>query len=167
MIIISEERTIPFISCLKAKQKSKNQLRKFVIQFGSNYRLPVDWKTPHGYAIAFVVELCGSFYTTYIVVPYLCLAIGSLSIINAFVKDISNDLSMLNVTKGTDENHSKIKERFCDIIQRFSDAKELSENRKPIPFTTKTGEFFSSTEWLRSSIDYILSSSLSYSSGHF
>lgn len=89
--------------------------------------MPVDWRTPYGYVIAFMVEVFGSFYATYIVVPYLCLAISSLSIINAFIKDIANDLPMLNVTKASDKNHKKINERFCDIVQRFSNAKELSK----------------------------------------
>lgn len=117
--------------------------------------------------IAFFIELFGSFYTTYIVVPFLCLAIGSLSVINAFVKDTSNDLSMLNVTKTSDVSDRKFDQRFCNIIQRFSDAKELSTNQRPIGFTIKIYEFFLPLGWLSNSIKSILSLSLLYSSGLF
>lgn len=94
--------------------------------FASFYRLPVDSKTLFGYAFAFCVELSGSFFTSHIVIPYLCLAIATLWVIKSFVKDITNDLPMLNVTKASDANYKMVTENFCAIAQRLSDAKQLS-----------------------------------------
>ena len=88
----------------------------------------MDIKTPFGYAIAFCVELSGSFFTTNIVVPYLCLVTGALWLINSFVKDITNDLPTLNVSKASNTNYKMVTERFCTIAQSLSDAKQLSSN---------------------------------------
>lgn len=96
--------------------------------FNELYRIPVDSKTPFGYAIAFCVELLGSFFTSYIVIPYLCLAIGSLWVIRSFVKDIANDLPNLDVSKVTAASTKKVTECFCAIAQGLSEAKQLSYN---------------------------------------
>lgn len=89
-------------------------------------RLPVNSKTPTGYAIAFCVETSGAIYTVCIGVPYFCLTLGSLWIIKTFVKDIANDLPTLNVSEVTDATTREVTERFGAIAQGLSDAKQLS-----------------------------------------
>lgn len=87
----------------------------------------MDSKTPFGYAIAFLVEVLGSFFTSFIVIPNLNFAIASLWVIRSFVKDIARDLPTLNVSKVSRPNNKIVFERFCSIVQQLSDAKQLSK----------------------------------------
>lgn len=42
-------------------------------------------------------------------------------------KDITNDLPLLDCKKPSKSDDRKMKQRFCDTIQMYSDAKQLSK----------------------------------------
>lgn len=91
-------------------------------------RLPFSLKTPIGYGIALSIEIIAETATIYTVTSLLCLSIGSIWIIKSFVNNITNNLQQLKMDKKSTEfkNHSKLKRHFCEIVQDFSDAKQLS-----------------------------------------
>lgn len=102
--------------------------------------MPFSLKTPFGYACALFIEITGETGTIYVVTSMLCYAIGTIWIIKSFINDITNTLKMLKMDKKSTafENCLKLKRRFCDIIQNFSNAKQLSwhpQNICPIHHT--------------------------------
>lgn len=96
------------------------------------YRLPVNSKTPFGYAIAFCVELLGAIFTCCILISFVCFAIGSLWVIKSCVKDVTNDVPMLNVFEKSEANYKKQSERFGVIVQGLSVPKQLRIEQKSI-----------------------------------
>lgn len=52
--------------------------------------------------------------------------IGSCWLFISFVKDIKNDLDLLNVAGKSKRSRMKVTERFCDVVQVYSNVKELS-----------------------------------------
>lgn len=53
--------------------------------------------------------------------------IGSCWLFRAFIEDITSVLHVFDAEKIQNGNHTKNKERFCKIIQLYSDVKELSD----------------------------------------
>lgn len=93
------------------------------------HRLPVYSKTPFGYAIGFCVELSGAFFTTYVLISFMCFAIGSLWVIKSCVKDVTADVSMLNVFGRSDANYKKLTERFSAIAEGLTYPKQLRSKK--------------------------------------
>lgn len=56
----------------------------------------------------------------------ICLLIGSCWFLIAIVKDIKNDL------RKKDQGHQLTKQSYCNIIQMYSNARELSVNLNPL-----------------------------------
>lgn len=55
----------------------------------------------------------------------MCLAIGICWLVIFFIADIENDLSNLNDRENVRQNVQELKVRFCNIIQLFSEVKQL------------------------------------------
>lgn len=54
--------------------------------------------------------------------------IGACWLVISIIEDILNDLTELNqIVKKFNKSEWELKIRFCDVVQTFSDAKELSE----------------------------------------
>lgn len=88
--------------------------------------MPFDWRTPLGYSIALVSESLASYSMVFMGGPSACFFVGSCSLIMGFVKNITNDLSSLSVSAISKKNQKKkLKLRFYNILQDFSDAKQL------------------------------------------
>lgn len=105
---------------------------KKIVQFTKNFflhlRLPFNWRTPFGYLIAFLCEFASAYAT--------CLysgALGNLLVSSCYVeicivKDITIDLIAMNRCEKFEGNQMEIRMRFCDVVQLYSDAKQLSRN---------------------------------------
>lgn len=98
------------------------------------FRLPLNLIPPFGYLTVWCIEIvffvCGNFS----VVPMFSLSFGSCLFIHFFTKDITNDLSKLNVSKVSTStstsqqshpNSQAIKVHFRNAVQIFEDAKRL------------------------------------------
>lgn len=88
--------------------------------------VPFSTKSWPGYTIAYAVESVACFASLSSVVPLMSLFCGSCWILTSMGKDITNDLKELNVSKLERAKQSDIEHRFCSIIKRFSEAKQLS-----------------------------------------
>lgn len=89
-------------------------------------RLPFNWKTPHGYLIALFLESIASFTVGSIIVPPICIVIGSCFLVSSFVNDMAVKMPKLDVKKRPNGKSQEIKKHFCNIIGNISDAKQLS-----------------------------------------
>lgn len=105
----------------------------FFLQFLFEYqnRLPFDWHTPSGYLIAFLAQTIESFFTVYSACPILCIVVGSCWLFIAFVRELTSELPTLNAAiKSSDERrHLHVKKQLCEIIELYSDVKQLSGNK--------------------------------------
>lgn len=91
--------------------------------------LPFDWKTPCGYLMASIFILTAAAVTLLFVVPISCFVIGFAWIAIAFVKQgISNVHNLNEITRNSNANHFLLLHSFGNIVQDFSDIKELSAN---------------------------------------
>lgn len=66
--------------------------------------------------------------------PTILFYAGSCGLIITFVEDITNDLEFLNVIKASNQNWSKKRADFCNIIQLHMKVKRLSEQIKDFNF---------------------------------
>lgn len=89
-------------------------------------RLPFDWKTPHGYALAFLYESITDYIVSLTYIPLITVLIGSCWFFIAFVKDITNDLFILDKNEIAKRNDVELTQSFCKIVKFYSDANELS-----------------------------------------
>lgn len=78
---------------------------------------------PFGYLLAMISEGAGILYTLHTVTTIICYLAASCRSFVAFLKDIQNDVPLLNVCETPNDDHK----RLCNIIQLYSDVKELSE----------------------------------------
>lgn len=100
--------------------------------------MPFNWKTPFGYSIALIGESLAGLAMIFMGGPSGVYFVGSSTLIIEFVKDITNDMSNLNVPAFNERNRKKMKKRFYNILQDFSDAKQLSK----ILWIKKLSNFF-------------------------
>lgn len=84
---------------------------------------PFNRNTPFGYfieiAVEFAADMCGQIWT----LTTECYFIGLGQLTNAFAKDIVNDLNLLIVGGTSNQNQTKLIERFCRIVDFYSDAR--------------------------------------------
>lgn len=71
-----------------------------------------------------------------------CFFCGSCAFIIAFVNDITNDMSRLNVPALHKRHRKKMEKRFHNISQDFADAKELSGKKSKILLLIKSSNSF-------------------------
>lgn len=64
--------------------------------------------------------------TLLLVTAIVCYSAGSCQIIVAFLDDIKNDVTFLNVGGTSDHGQIMVKKHLCNIIQLYSDVKQLS-----------------------------------------
>lgn len=88
--------------------------------------LPFNWKTPIGFSVflafeAFILSTIGLSC-----VPLISFTAGSCWLVNAFIKDITNDLINFKAKKKRDAQ-LKAKAHLYKVIKDFADVKQLSE----------------------------------------
>ena len=91
-------------------------------------RLPFNWKTPSGFAIAFTFYTAVSYTLLFSFVPIAILFIGTFILFISFIKNILNDLQQFKELRKKSQKNKRMR-LFCNIIQDFSSIKQLS-----IPF---------------------------------
>lgn len=93
-----------------------------------HFRLPFKSHPPFGYLIIWLIDFVAVFFTFACLAPLMSYAAGSSWAIIAFVTDIMNDVTKINrICKVTRQNTWEIKVRFCNIIQLYSEVKQLSD----------------------------------------
>lgn len=106
-------------------------IRKFNVEFLFIFkRVPFNWKTPIGYVQLLILFDVLCFCCVFSVIPTVTLLIGFPLLFNAFVEDITHDLTFLNnkYSSSYRKNRREFRKRFCNIIRLHSDLKELSAN---------------------------------------
>lgn len=88
--------------------------------------LPFDWKTPFGYLGAWLSEVTGCFATYAVAIPLNGFIFASSWLFIAINDDLTEELATFNTDLGTlnENGYLDLMQRFCDIIQLYSDAKE-------------------------------------------
>lgn len=90
-------------------------------------RWPFDWETPVGYFVAWQAQFFGMLCCMAIAISGFNIIFGSSWLFIVIAEDITNDVAKFNantikITKNCDR--AELMERFCYIIQNYSDAKE-------------------------------------------
>lgn len=113
--------------------------------FVFNSRLPFNWKTPVGYFVALLMQCIEILYMTSAGVPVLCFLFHSCQLMEAFVQDISEGISHLNINKPTsaDRSQSQIAAIFIDFVENISTVKQLSSEAIKFVKCLKTLDKFS------------------------
>lgn len=75
--------------------------------------------------IAFIFETIAFYCSQFVFVPIYGFCIAFCWLIIAFVKDIRNDLDQLTLND-RHQNHEQITGIFCEIIELYSEVKQLS-----------------------------------------
>lgn len=91
-----------------------------------NYRLPFDWQTPFGYIFAFLSQLIATFFVCLSGATVLITSITVCWMLVVFIKDITNDLHVLNICEASNGMQLSMKKQFGDIIQLYGDVRQLS-----------------------------------------
>lgn len=99
-------------------------------------RFPFNWRTPFGYAIAWLGTYATMFASLFSCSPIMCLLISSCWLIKTFTTDVKADLSRLTHKI----NDQKLKKRLSSIVQQFCTIEQLSD--KWILWATNLRIFF-------------------------
>lgn len=106
----------------------REQLEK-ILKMLKIFRFPFDCMTPRGYLLALTIEGIVCISIVLIGAPPFCFLIGSCTLLNAFSKDIANDLVNFNAdTRLLKRSIKTLKSSFSRILQESADTKQLSEN---------------------------------------
>lgn len=88
--------------------------------------MPFNWKTPLGYAAAFIVECVSTFAVAYSILPSLCLSLGSYLLVGAGIQAISNDFRIL-CERASNGNAKALKNPFSNMIKNIAEMKQLRD----------------------------------------
>lgn len=77
--------------------------------------------------IGLFAQAISAYYALVCVCSTLCFLVGSIWLFIAFIEDISQELSMLDVDQKIDAKQTDKLQRFCHVIQLYSDVKQLSD----------------------------------------
>lgn len=94
----------------------------------ATHRFPFNWATPFGYLIALVLEYIFLFCSLLNSVAILCYSIAMPWLLQSCVKDISFEVSYLDVDEILNGNRMEMIDCFRNILQDFTTIKELSEH---------------------------------------
>lgn len=91
-------------------------------------RLPFNWRTPFGYAIALCLQAIGTYCTSADGIPVVCSMIGCCWLLKTFVQDITHDLAQFvanDIFQGSFDR-SETMEHFTNVVKSFTIVKQLS-----------------------------------------
>lgn len=86
--------------------------------------LPLDWRTPFGFIVAWLSQVFGGFAVFSAITPFYSLIFASEWLFIVIADSITKELNAFNHRKITNKNHKEMMHRFCDIIQLYSHAKQ-------------------------------------------
>lgn len=90
-------------------------------------RIPFKWTPPLGYIFVWQMTAISLFCVIFVIIPLMSFGIGSCWLMILFIKDILNDLTKLSqITKKSNKIAWELKVRLCNVVQLYSEAKELS-----------------------------------------
>ena len=92
--------------------------------------MPFDWKTPWGYPLAWIVQASGIYAEAMSSTPFVGSIIAFCWLFISTAKDIVSDLEVLNHVENSREGRIEAVRKFCDIIHVYTDAKELSVQKR-------------------------------------
>lgn len=90
-------------------------------------RYPFDWKTPHGYLIAFTAQYAGALTEVSIYTQIVVLVFGTCYLFVIIAEDITKDLEAFNTaarTVGSANWKAEMMMRLCNLLQIYTDAKQ-------------------------------------------
>lgn len=90
------------------------------------WRLPFNWKTPFGYAVALLAQFTGSYAVLFCASTVFGLFGGSIWLFISITQDINNDLKHLKFKKKLTKSDQCMKVQFYKIVRFYLDAKQLS-----------------------------------------
>lgn len=90
------------------------------------YRRLINWKSPIGYSIAVVTEYLLFKQIYFFTAVLSCLEIGIYLLMMGTLEDVEHDSSSLNGIAKSEENPSKILERFRVNVRFHSTVEQLS-----------------------------------------
>ena len=135
----------PFQSCNLLIVQFASKKKKFNFFLYASFSWPFDWNTLVGYVFALFFEFLTIMNIEFCIIPTLGLFIGVCWLSIAFAKDITRDLSLMSTNEATIQNQRsrlKFEKHFCEVIQAYSDARQLNrENIKLKRFPEKTSNF--------------------------
>lgn len=106
--------------------KNRN-FEKFLYQL-LFFRIPFKWAPPFGYLLVWLIDAVSICCVIFVIIPGMALGIGVCWWIAAFINDTLNELDKLSsFCKAARKNACEIKVRFCNIIQLYSETKQLSK----------------------------------------
>lgn len=99
------------------------------MHFEQKRRYPFDSKKPIGYLVAWLTQFATAACTAMAFIQFVNFIVGSCWLFTFVAKDITQrDLTAFNTaaTKATksSENRTKLTNRFCDMLQIYSDTKQ-------------------------------------------
>lgn len=99
-------------------------------------RFPFNWKTPLGYLVAWIIFILAEVCTLILFSLFLCFYVGFCWLIISFVKDIINELDVLTQATDGQQSDRKISETFNEIVDLYSNVRQLSGKNCEKPSTT-------------------------------
>lgn len=107
---------------------------KYLRQLILIIRYPFDWKTPFGYAVCVLIQLCSSYAMIEVYNVCLVLTTGMCMLIADFASDIKEKLRQFNKIlisledgKLTAEDRAILTKKLNEIIEFYSEARQLSD----------------------------------------
>lgn len=101
----------------------------FLVRLESDFRLPFDTNNLFGYLIACVVQYIFTFNHALSAMALIAIADGSRLILTAMAEDMESNLNTPSEDENEHESESETEmiQRFNELIQFHSDAKQFSE----------------------------------------
>lgn len=89
-------------------------------------RYPFDWRTPFGYLVASLAQFVGTLTVESIYIQFLNIVFGSCWLFIFVAEDIIQDVDAFNtsIKAISNESHTELTKRFCDLLRIYSDAKQ-------------------------------------------
>lgn len=89
-------------------------------------RLPFNWKSPFGYALLIIFLIQSAFVELSVIVPTVCLAVGSICLVSFLNGMIYDELVAFNESMARRKmNRNKTHKLLYDIIQDSAESKQF------------------------------------------
>lgn len=105
-------------------------------------RLPFNWHTPFGYAIALFAQFTAAFAVLYATSTILCFLVGSCWLFIVIIRDITSDLLESNRIEMYKSSNQDLKMRFRSIVEFYLDGKQMMDEFNGIYELIITNGFF-------------------------
>lgn len=96
------------------------------VQIQCHFRWPFDEKTPFGCLCQSFFQSAEGFFSLIIVLTLISFLFGSCRLFISFADDIKHNLNALNNVRRAKRKPAQVKQQFCEIVEMFSEVKELS-----------------------------------------